>query len=180
VGDNQGTVSSSRSTIDVTGDQRVGGLVGMGGASNSYSTGSVTGTWGVGGLVGDSYDNVDNSYSTASVAGYDYVGGLVGVGGASNSYSTGSVTGGTTDVGGLVGRGWASIVTNCFWDVQTSGQSTSGGGTGKTTAQMKNIATFSGAAWNIIAVANPGTRNPAYIWNIANGVSYPFLSWQPV
>jgi hypothetical protein len=44
---------------------------------------------------------------------------------------------------------------------------------------MKNIATFSGAAWNIIAVANPGTRNPAYTWNIANGVTYPFLSWQP-
>ncbi len=45
---------------------------------------------------------------------------------------------------------------------------------------MQNIATFSAAGWNIIAVANPGTRNPSYIWNIVDGQTYPFLSWQPV
>jgi hypothetical protein len=70
-------------------------------------------------------------------------------------------------------------VGNSFWDSQTSGQSNSAGGTGKTTAEMKSIATFSGAGWNMIAVANPGTRNPAYIWNIVDGQTYPFLSWQP-
>jgi hypothetical protein len=70
----------------------------------------------------------------------------------------------------------SGTVSGSFWDVETSGQATSAGGTGKTTAQMKDISTF--LAWNIIAVANPGTRNPSYIWNIVNGVTYPFLSWQ--
>jgi hypothetical protein len=45
---------------------------------------------------------------------------------------------------------------------------------------MQDIATFSGAGWDIIAVADPGTRNPAYTWNIVYGVTYPFLSWQLV
>jgi hypothetical protein len=76
-----------------------------------------------------------------------------------------------------VGRNIGTVGTS-FWDIETSRQATSGGGTGKTTVQMKSIATFSGAGWNIVAVANPGTHNPSYIWNIVNGVTYPFLSWQ--
>jgi len=163
VGYNLGTVSNSCSTIGVTGDQRVGGLVGWNDygldtdsiVSNSYSTGSVTGNWAVGGLVGVNYYTVDNSYSTGSVTGDEHVGGLVGVGSASSA-------------------------SNSFWDRQTSRRYTSDGGTRKSTAEMKNIATFSSAAWNIIAVANAGTRNHSYIWNIVNGVTYPFLSWQPV
>jgi len=95
---------------------------------------------------------------------------------------------GYSNVGGLVGLNFAirvhddypAIVSNSFWDTETSGMEVSDGGVGKTTAQMQNIATFSGAAWNIIAVANPGMRNPSYIWNIVNGVTYPFLSWQSV
>ena len=95
----------------------------------------------------------------------------------SDSYSTGSVTG-TGYVGGLVGRNDLSTVSNSFWDTETSGQATSAGGTGKTTAEMQDIATFSGAGWDIIAVADPSTRNPSYTWNIVNGVTYPFLSWE--
>jgi len=74
----------------------------------------------------------------------------------------------------------AGAVSNSFWDTDTSGQADSAGGTGKTTTQMKNIATFTGAGWDIVAVANPGTRNPSYIWNIVDDETYPFLSWQPV
>jgi hypothetical protein len=85
---------------------------------------------------------------------------------------------GHEDVGGLVGAD-SGIVSNSFWDIEISGQSTSAAGMGKTTAEMKNITTFSGAGWNIIAVANPGTRNLAYTWNIVDGETYPFLSWQP-
>jgi hypothetical protein len=70
-------------------------------------------------------------------------------------------------------------VGNCFWDTEPSGQATSAGGTGKTTAELKNITTFTDAGWNITAVANAGTRNHSKIWNIVNGVTYPFLSWQP-
>jgi hypothetical protein len=44
---------------------------------------------------------------------------------------------------------------------------------------MENITTFSGATWNIVAVASSGTRNPSYIWNIVDDETYPFLSWQP-
>jgi len=86
---------------------------------------------------------------------------------------------GDDDVGGLVGYSSLGSTTNSFWDTETSGQATSDGGTGKTTEEMQDIATFSGAAWNIIAVANTSTRNPSYIWNIVDTVTYPFLSWQP-
>jgi hypothetical protein len=99
-------------------------------------------------------------------------------GSVSNSYSTGSVTG-STQVGGLVGYN-KGTVNNSLWDIETSGQTTSDGGTGKTTAEMKSITTFSGAGWNIIVVADPGTRDPAYMWNIVDGATYPFLSWQSV
>ena len=183
-GDDSGTVNNSYSTGNVTGVLWVGGLMGVigGSLSNSYSTGSVTGNVSVGGLVGwNQAGTVSNSYSTGSVTGEEGVGGLVGLtsGTVSNSYSTGSVTG-EEGVGGLVGYS-EGTVSDSFWDTQTSGQATSAGGTGKTTAEMQSIATFSGAAWNIIAVANPGTRNPSYIWNIVNIVdseTYPFLSWQ--
>lgn len=69
-------------------------------------------------------------------------------------------------------------MSNSFWDIQTSGQATSDGGIGKTTVKMQDITTFTGATWNIVAVANPDTRNTSYIWNIVDAVTYPFLSWQ--
>jgi len=181
-----GTVSDSYSKGNVTGQSSIGGLVGaivhrvM--VENSYSDGSVTGNTHVGGLVAlDEFSTVSNSYSTASVTGSWKVGGLVGHnddGTVSNSYSTGSVTG-NSSVGGLVGYNEYGTVNNSFWDTETSGQSTSDGGTGKTTAEMQDIVTFSGAGWNIVAVA-PGSTNTSYIWNIVNVVTYPFLRWQPV
>ena len=145
--------------VTVIGEEFVGGLAGIneGTVSNSYSTGNVTGGDGVGGLVG-----------------HNWKGGTV-----SNSYSSGNVTG-DEDVGGLVGFNEEGTVSNSFWDIQTSGQSTSDGGTGKNTTEMKYIATFSGAAWDIIAVA-PGSTNTTFAWNIVNIVdseTYPFLSWQ--
>jgi hypothetical protein len=122
------------------------------------------------------------------VSGYSRVGGLVGYtwrATVSNSYSTGSVTG-NSSVGGLVGENSESTVTNFFWDTETSGQSTSNGGTGKNTTDMHDITTFTDTEtegldepWDIIAVANPSTRSPAYIWNIVDDETYPFLSWQP-
>jgi hypothetical protein len=181
----EGSVSDCYATGNVDGEREVGGLVGgnAGTVSDSYSTGNVTAVDTVGGLVGGNLidGNVSNSYSTGNVTGESYVGGLVGLneeGTVRNSYSTGSVAGNST-VGGLVGWNEEGALNNSFWDTETSGQPTSAGGPGKTTAQMKNIATFSEAGWNITAVANAGIRNPAYIWNIVDGVTYPFLSWQP-
>jgi hypothetical protein len=87
---------------------------------------------------------------------------------------------GNSSVGGLVGySGCCGTVINSFWDTETSGQATSAGGTGKNTTEMQNIDTFSGAAWDIIAVAL-NQINPAYIWNIVDNETYPFLSWEPV
>jgi hypothetical protein len=181
VGYNFETVSSSYCSVDVTGTAGVGGLVGTGGTvSNSYSIGSVTGNESVGGLVGGGASNVSNSYSTGSVTGNLSVGGLVGDifgGTVSDSYSTAIVTG-NESVGGLVGKNEISTVSNSFWDIETSEQATSEGGTGKTTAEMQNIATFSGVGWNITAVANPSMSNPSSIWNIVDNLTYPFLSWQ--
>jgi uncharacterized repeat protein (TIGR02543 family) len=184
-----GTVAESYSTSSVTGySLGSGGLVGINAASNvtdSYATGHVTGTSYVGGLVGgNGYQGVvSNSYATGSVTGNDNVGGLVGYNGGgtgtvNNSYSRGSVTGNEL-VGGLVGDN-SGTVSDSFWDTETSGQAASAGGTGKTSAQMRSITTFSGATWDIIAVTSAGTRNPAYIWNIVDGVTYPFLSWESV
>jgi hypothetical protein len=178
--DTSSTVSNCSSTGSVIGSTAaVGGVVGLNSyhstVSNCYSTSSVTGgsiSYDIGGLVGLNLDNstVSNSYSTGSVAGGSgsyQIGGLVGdnfTSTVSTCYSTGSVSG-TSSVGGLVGRN-ISIVTNSFWDKQTSGQTTSPGGTGMTTAEMKQQATFTG--WDFTT-----------IWKITEGVSYPKLQWQP-
>ena len=190
VGHNGGIVSNSYSSGSVTGDSRAGGLVGWNQAtlSNSYSICSVTGDSRVGGLVGDNWyyeGTVSNSYSTGSVTGSSQVGGLVGVnyyGSVTHSYSTGSVTG-SSQVGGLVGYN-TDTVSNSFWDTETSGQATSDGGTGKTTAEMMDVATFTDTEtqgldepWDITAVAL-GQTNPAHTWNIVDGETYPFLSWE--
>ena len=183
VGDNDNTVSSSYSTSNVTGDSSVGGLVGVSDrtVSSSYSTSNVIGVDCVGGLVGQTWGGtVSDSYSTGSVTGNSSVGGLVGhifLGDVNNSYSTGNVTG-YEDVGGLVGAN-DGFVSNSFWDTETSGQATSDGGTGKNTTEMKDIDIFSVPGWDITTVINSSERNPAYIWNIVNGMTYPFLSWQP-
>jgi len=168
--------------FDVAPAGGVGGLVGYNGGtvSNCYVMGNITGGLDVGGLVGFNGGTVSNCYATGSVCGGEDVGGLVGLnlGAVSNCYCSGSVTGNYV-AGGLVGSN-GGTVGNCFWDTETSRQATSTGGTGKTTAEMRHITTFSGAGWNITAVANPGVRNPSYIWNIVNGVTYPFLSWQAI
>jgi hypothetical protein len=71
------------------------------------------------------------------------LGGLVGrnkTGSITQSYATGSITGGPNSVlGGLVATNdaGAGAVTSSYWDVQTTGQSSSVGGTGWTTAQLK-------------------------------------------
>jgi len=210
VGANAGTVSNSYFTGSVTGTgngmygSTVGGLVGWNGGvvSNSYSTGSVIGEAAVGGLVGmngyGALGIVSNSYSSSNVTGVDDVGGLVGVNGGGvspggvnlgtvrDSYSSGTVTG-NSSVGGLAGIANENYVRNSFWDTQTSGQATSDGGTGKNTAEMKDITTFTDTEtegldepWDIATVADPGTRNPDCIWNIVDHKTYPFLSWQSV
>jgi hypothetical protein len=175
VGNNFGTIANSYNTGTVTnvnGGWEVGGLAGSnsGTITNSYNTGSVTGSSYVGGLAGNSWSGtITNSYSTGSVTGTTYVGGLVGYNGnaITNSYSAGTVSG-TTNVGGLVGWNNVGTITNSYWDTTTSGQATSSGGTGLTTAQMKTMASFTG--WSIV---NTGGSNA--VWRIYEGHTYPLL-----
>lgn len=167
-------VSNSFSTANVRGGSTVGGLIG-GGDSNdftvvkSYSKGSVAGIDYIGGLIG--YGNnglgISDSYSTGEVNGRYYVGGIIGVLGGSirNSYSIGTVNG-TVFVGGLGGSTFGSV-SNSYWDSQTSGQSGSSGGTGKTTAQMQQQATYAG--WDFVNT-----------WIILPGDNYPTLRNNPV
>ena len=94
--------------VDITGDNRVGSLVGFnidGDIVGSYVTGDVNGRNNLGGLVGDSSGTVEDSYATSDVNGNTRTGGLVGEnsGTVEDSYATGDVNGDET-VGGLVGN----------------------------------------------------------------------------
>ena len=180
VGGNLGSsITGSYATGNVNGTRAVGGLVGTSGGNdngiitNCYATGKVSGigtsSREIGGLVGRG-GPITNSYATGDVSGISGVGGLVGSDGTiTNCYSIGKVSGESRPAGappaagGLVGDGIASRVRNSYWDTETSALTVSpGGGTGKSTAQMKTQSTFAG--WNFDTV-----------WTIKEGVSYPSL-----
>ena len=169
VGQNEtGAISDSYAACTVTGTHYVGGLVGRNDKtiSDCYSTGQVTGTaFYAGGLVGRSTGTISNSYAACTVNGNERAGGLVGETGfeaiINYCYATGVVNG-TNNVGGLVGYNAGGTVSNSFWDTQTSGQASSAGGTGKTTVQMKQQATFTG--WDFVDT-----------WGIFENKTYPLL-----
>ncbi len=130
----------------VRGNSDVGGLVGHNSysiVSNSYSSGNVLGNnSNIGGLIGlNSYSTLINSYSKANVQGDFQVGGLVGYhfrAGIIHCYSTGVVSG-SSGVGGLVGRrvtGGGFLDTNNYWNIETSGQTSSSMGWGRTIEEM--------------------------------------------
>jgi hypothetical protein len=176
-------VTRCYSTALVAGGGEVGGLVGGNWYSyvtQSYSTGSVSGTgWYVGGLVGRNQDaSVVDCYSMGAVSGGSYVGGLVGVcfypSGVDKCYSTGTVSG-EEGVGGLIGKNERGTGYFCFWDVETSGQATSAGGMGKTTAEMQTSNTFLPAYWDFAGETKNGTKD---IWWIDEGKDYPRLWWE--
>jgi len=150
-----GTISECYSIARTRGDRDVGGLAGLnnGGVTRCYSTGTVTGDSGVGGLVAYNRGTVINCYSTGAVSGTgEWIGGLVG----------------------LVGVGSGSA-TASFWDLETSGQTTSAGGTGKTTAEMQTGTTFLEAGWDFVGETANGTED---IWWILEGKGYPRLAWE--
>jgi parallel beta-helix repeat protein len=139
----------------VSGGERVGGLVGYNGGTitNSYASGSVTGIAGVGGLVGFNGFRCINP-STC------YYGTII------NCYSTGEVAG-ATYVGGLVGENRGNVATS-FWDIETSGRTTSAGGTGLQTAEMQMQNTFTDAGWDFTTP----------IWKMCYRPAYPRLYWE--
>ena len=160
---------------EIIGRTDVGGLVGYSNFTTitaCFSTATISGYWGIGGLIGGSTSSpITSCYSTGAVsASGNYAGGLVGsieVGSIDTCYAAGPVSA-IDNVGGLVGFIFSGgTVTSSYWDTQTSGQATSAGGTGLTTAQMMAQASYD-ANWDF-------TTAPE--WLIDEGLTYPFLFW---
>ncbi len=179
-----------------------GGLIGEVSGSvvitASYAAGSVSGNQRVGGLIGafsNSSGRVVASYATGAVTGSEDVGGLIGSAGTPDvvvtaSYSTGAVTG-TTNAGGLIGRAHtvrqgtntviATTVTDSYWDTESSGQSTSAGGTGKTGAELRAPTSYTGiyANWNLDLDNADGDNSHATgqddPWDFGANYNYPTL-----
>ncbi len=161
-GDSSGDLTGCYSTGAVSGDDFVGGLVGsnLGSVIHCYSSSTVSGDWRVGGLAGENGRGGRRGSGRGSVA---------------ESYSTGTVVG-RSAVGGLVGDNFEDAgITSCFWDVETSGLTTSAGGIGKTTAEMQTASTFLEAGWDFVDEISNGTED---IWWILEGQDYPRLAWE--
>ena len=196
VGNNIGILSQCHSNCVVTGDSEVGGLLGYHNGSavtQCYSTGIVSGGWSVGGLVGHTFGPISTSYSSATVTGSENIGGLVGERSGivymTHCYSTGLVCA-KSNGGGLVGFGDyighaarpgpgppLEMGIASFWDIETSGQTVSDSGMGKTTAEMQTASTFLDAGWDFVGEIENGTDD---IWWINEGQDYPRLWWEQI
>ncbi len=193
-----GSLSGCFTSGDVNAEgDKVGGCIGwlMSGTSviNSGTSANVSKsneTNDIGGFVGYCIGNflVSDCYAVGSVINTEpyYGGGFVGrindnqmQGRVRRCFSSGYIN---NEFGGFAGdiTGYPPI--RCFWDIQTSQAGYSAGGSGKTTAEMKNIQTFtdlSNDAWDFIGnyYLDYGTYE---IWNLdeTTNSGYPFLSWQ--
>jgi hypothetical protein len=85
---------------------------------------------------------------------------------------------GDDPVGGLVGDDLKGTVKDSFWDIQTSGQAASAGGTGKTTAEMQMESTFTDAGWDFVEETANGTEDIWWILEGREGRDYPRLWWE--
>jgi hypothetical protein len=181
-----GAIMNCYFTGSAAGRENVGGLVGQNGGSvtASYSYANVEGQNAVGGLVGRcAPGETVNCYARGDVVGQWYVGGLVGSNGSGsgrytgtirNCYSASAILRGSGK-GGLLGADWGGETSNCFWDVEASGLTTSYGGEGKTTAEMQTAGTFLNAGWDFVDETVNGTED---IWSILEGQDYPRLWWE--
>jgi len=177
----RGHLRGVSATAEVRGGQHVGGLAGRlsspwaGGSGttptlyHAWSAGTVAGELYVGGLVGHHGSGIiTDTYSLADVTGGNEVGGLVGTmdWGVFRSFSAGAVSGTGTLVGGFVGNWRDSYGSarwrHCFWDSETSGQSTSAAGIGLDTAAMRQAASYAFFDFNTL-------------WTMEEGHGYPRL-----
>jgi hypothetical protein len=178
---------------DITGDSRVGALVGHNhdSISSCYVEGVVIGNRYVGGFVGrfqlpaGAEIKITDSYAIVEVNGNSQAGGFVGYnpgGIIENCYSAGPVTG-----GGFVGDNTYGTISNSFWDKDASGTASSPGGTGKTTAEMKDVATYTDTSrsvglstpWDFVDDPHDDTGAEDH-WDMDPEINdgYPYLSWQ--
>ncbi len=137
---NDGIIEESYvSSSDILGYQMVGGISGdnFGTIENSYTNPLtlVEGQSFIGGLVGENFGTVENCYSTAEVVGEEEEPPPIILGRVEERINASVRTQVIDTVGGLIGY-CAGTLTAGYWDIETSGQSGSAGGEGKTTQQM--------------------------------------------
>ena len=163
------------------GVRNAGGLVGFceeSSINRSYSRVAVSSShYHTGGLIGYVYDGtIANCYATGPV-----IGGSGLVGQSHNSdisycYANGAVTGNSSDIGGLIGNqtGTDNNIISSFWDMETSGQTSSFGGVGKTSQEMTNLDTYLEANWDFVDESENGIDD---IWTIDPDINsaYPFI-----
>jgi|GEM_PF-3574331 hypothetical protein len=197
---------NSYAIANVSGAYAVGGFVAYMETSvyqNCFSAGTVLGAGSsaayVGGFMGFLWSGtINNSYSKANVSApqtaYARIGGFIGDksggGKIQNSYSMGNISTSPSNIydGGFIGHigsGSAYTCINCFWDVNGSGYTTSersiydGYEVGKTTVQMKNIATFTqvpSSAYDFVGTWDNDTYYKDF-WDINSTINdgYPYL-----
>ncbi|MGC9052870.1 MAG: PASTA domain-containing protein [Candidatus Hydrogenedens sp.] len=158
----------SNVNANVSGSSYIGGIAGKnkGYIRKSYSEGEVISSESyVGGLIGVNQGTIYRCYSHSNVFCHEYGGGLVGLNFANveETYSKGSVTEGATNSGGLIGYNWGNVIRS-FWDKDTSNYNSSAGGTGKTTEEMLESATFEAEGWDF-----------EFTWTNDNDTVYPYL-----
>ncbi|MGF6921897.1 filamentous hemagglutinin N-terminal domain-containing protein [Paraburkholderia sp. 40] len=171
VAENDGLIARSGSSATLQGGHAAGLALTNGGTiTESYTTGSVTGVGSplsAGGLV---LSNESVRYGVGH-------GGTLTPGTITQSFVAGPVSSGTTGssttTGGICApTGCAGIIgSDVYWNVQTTGQSSSGGNlpasNGLTTAQMSDPASFVG--WDF---------GPNGAWTMPPGATHPVLTWQ--
>lgn len=188
VGQTIGSTSIHRCMVDlIMVDQgsggRAGGIVGVHGATGAISesfalidmTSRGSNNPAASGLVGNLTNGSVRDCYAIGIIRSDAASGTYGalVGGnsnrpISNSYAIVSydVAGGTTS--GLVLSGAVAQVTESYWNREMTGITTSpGGGASKNTSEMLRQDTY--VRWDFV-------EEP--IWNMAEGVSFPFLAWE--
>ncbi len=132
-----------------------------------YVSGQVTGTR-IGGFCNENSDaTISNCYTTCSMICssplYGNMSGFVAYnynGTIAKCYSAGAMSGDSKYADGFcIGDGDYndSLITNCFWNEELSGQVTSSSATGKTTAEMKTQSTYT--EWEFPAVWYMPTNN---------------------
>ena len=164
---------SLSSTETLSGTSQIGGLAGQnfGLIEACLSQGTVQGEDQCGGLVGYLEGRISHCASRAEVIGRSLCGGLVGKafsGLIRCSYATGPVVAEESG-GGLVGENYEGTVYLCYWPTDSSGQSSSAGGRGLTTASLMARETYIGWGWGGLWTLDDGCDLPRLTWEQAEG-----------
>jgi hypothetical protein len=179
-GQNTGTITNTKIKLNI--DKNTGGITSLGGITG-YNTGTITNTITdlnifiggganltyLGGAIGYNNGTIENSYSKGFIKVIPNTTNKAGFIGYNNKYVINTYS--AVDLNFVSnGNGFTNNntnVTNSFWDINLSTIKTSGGGTSKTTSEMKTKSTFTSVDWNEDA------------WTLCDG-SYPSLKWEGI